>query len=44
MPNGLPAWPGQTFRYVLTADDRVHGVSDPVRGTFTAGLPAAIPV
>lgn len=44
MPNGLPAWPGQTFRYVLTADDRVHGVSDPVRGTFSAGLPAAVPV
>jgi hypothetical protein len=40
MPNGLPALPGTTFTYHLTADDHMHGVSDPVGGTFAAGWPS----
>lgn len=39
LSNGLPALPGMTFRYRLTADDGLHGVSDPVSGTFDGGLP-----
>lgn len=39
LANGLPALPGMRFRYVLTADDGVHGASDPVSGTFDGGLP-----
>ncbi len=39
LANGLPALPGMTFRYTITADDRVHGVSDPRSGTFEGGMP-----
>ena len=42
MPNGLPAMPGTRFRFNLTADDRRHGASDPVGGTFEAGLPTLL--
>lgn len=38
--NGLPALPLMTFRYELTADDGVHGPSDPAVGTFEGGVPA----
>ena len=38
--SGLPALPLMTFRYELTADDGVHGPSDPVEGTFEGGVPA----
>jgi hypothetical protein len=37
--NGLPALPYMHFRYELTADDGVHGASDPVSGTFDGGVP-----
>jgi hypothetical protein len=40
LATGLPAPPGMTYDYVLTADDRVHGPSDPVSGTFESGLPS----
>lgn len=43
LTNGLPALPGMTFRYRLTADDGLHGVSEPVDGTFEGGLPSAVP-
>ncbi len=36
---GLPAPPGE-YAYEVTADDGVHGPSDPVTGTFTVALPA----
>lgn len=39
LPSGLPALPGMTFRFRLTADDGVHGVSDPAAGTFEGGFP-----
>lgn len=39
LTNGLPAVPFMTFKYRLTADDRVHGASDPVAGTFEGGVP-----
>lgn len=39
LANGLPALPGMTFAYRFTADDRVHGASDPVAGTFEGGFP-----
>jgi uncharacterized protein with LGFP repeats len=41
LDSGLPAPPG-TYDYVLTADDRVHGASAPVSGTFEVGLPALV--
>jgi uncharacterized protein with LGFP repeats len=40
---GLPAVPGTTYTWRLTADDRVHGASVPVKGTFEAGLPSVVP-
>lgn len=40
LSNGLPALPGMAFRYRLTADDGVHGVTDPVSGTFEGGFPS----
>jgi hypothetical protein len=43
LSNGLPALPGMTFRYRLTADDHVHGVSEPVAGTFEGGFPNVVP-
>jgi hypothetical protein len=39
LTNGLPALPGMRFAYRLTADDGVHGVSEPVAGTFEGGVP-----
>jgi hypothetical protein len=36
---GLPAPPGARYEYALTADDGVHGPSDPVTGSFDVGLP-----
>ena len=41
LSTGLPAPPG-VYEYTLTADDRVHGHSDPVSGTFEVGLPAIV--
>jgi uncharacterized protein with LGFP repeats len=40
LASGLPAPPGLTYEYLLTADDRVHGPSEPVSGTFEVGLPS----
>lgn len=34
----LPALPGE-YRWTATADDGIHGPSDPVSGTFQVGLP-----
>jgi hypothetical protein len=42
LPNGLPALPGTTYTYALTADDHVHGASDPRKGTFDGGLPRLV--
>jgi hypothetical protein len=39
---GVPAPPGLSYDYVLTADDGVHGPSDPVSGTVEVGLPAVV--
>ena len=40
LPSGLPALPMMTFTFRLTADDRVHGPSEPVAGTFEGGVPS----
>lgn len=40
LASGLPAPPGLTYEFLLTADDRVHGPSEPVSGTFEVGMPA----
>jgi hypothetical protein len=42
LPSGLPALPGTTYSYELTADDHVHGASDPRKGTFDGGLPRVV--
>jgi uncharacterized protein with LGFP repeats len=43
LPNGLPALPGSSYTYRLTADDHLHGASDPRSGTFDAGMPRLLP-
>ncbi|HWL36017.1 MAG TPA: N-acetylmuramoyl-L-alanine amidase [Frankiaceae bacterium] len=43
LSNGLPALPGMSFRFRLTASDRVHGVAEPVAGTFEGGMPNVVP-
>jgi len=42
LATGLPAPPGVEYAFTLTADDRVHGHSDPRAGTFEVGLPALV--
>ena len=42
LASGLPAPPGATYEYRLTADDRVHGHSDPRVGPIEVGLPAVL--
>lgn len=42
LSSGLPAPPGAEYEYALTADDRVHGRSDPRSGTFEVGLPSIV--
>jgi hypothetical protein len=41
LSTGLPAPPG-SYDYLLTADDRVHGHSEPRSGTFEVGLPTLL--
>lgn len=43
LSNGLPALPGMSFRYRLTASDKVHGEATPVAGTFDGGMPNLVP-
>jgi hypothetical protein len=42
LPNGLPALPGTSYMYRLSADDHVHGPSDPKSGTFQGGMPRVV--